>query len=254
MPDLVCIYRLSDANKNTKLPYATKQACLLNFIKHFDPSTVHLLVDSNGLSSETYNFCKSLHDTHSFAKVALFGQKNDGKLPYLGSQYEGGSSSASWRSGWRYLNELKLEDSQLIYLTEDDYIHRSNAKTVLLEGLDRAAYCSLYDHKDKYIPASRGGNQYTEDDGGQQTRILTTNSAHWRLTNSTTLTFASSIKVLREDENIWSKWTAGSHPNDYQAFLELNLKGRSLITPIPGYSTHAEMAWASPFIDWEKEL
>src|ERR1019366_2382781 len=112
MSDLICIYRLSDANKNTKLPYANKEACLNNFLCNFHASTVHLLVDSNGLSDATYNMCKDLHDTLGFAKFALFGQKNDGLHPHLGSQYEGGSSTKSWKSGWRYLLELGLDDSQ----------------------------------------------------------------------------------------------------------------------------------------------
>jgi hypothetical protein len=35
-------------------------------------------------------------------------------------------------------------------------------------------------------------------------------------------------------------------------FLDLRDKGRSLITPLPGYSTHGETAWLTPLIDWSK--
>jgi hypothetical protein len=33
-------------------------------------------------------------------------------------------------------------------------------------------------------------------------------------------------------------------------FLELRDKGRSLISPLPGYATHGETAWLTPLINW----
>jgi hypothetical protein len=64
------------------------------------------------------------------------------------------------------------------------------------------------------------------------------------------MTFASKVKTLREDESILRKWTNTTHPHDFQMFLELRDKGRSLITPLPGYSTHGETAWLTPLINW----
>ena len=41
---------------------------------------------------------------------------------------------------------------------------------------------------------------------------------------------------------------------DHQKFLELNQKGRYLISCLPGYSTHSVKEWISPCIDWSQYL
>jgi hypothetical protein len=66
------------------------------------------------------------------------------------------------------------------------------------------------------------------------------------------MTFASKVSTLKRTENILRKWTNGTHPNDFQMFLELRENNELLITPLPGYSTHGETAWLSPLTDWSK--
>jgi len=68
------------------------------------------------------------------------------------------------------------------------------------------------------------------------------------------MTFSSKISTLKRVEPILRKHTAGTHPNDFQMFLELRQQGELLITPIPGYATHGETAWLSPLTDWEAYL
>jgi hypothetical protein len=112
-------------------------------------------------------------------------------------------------------------------------------------------FVSLYDHPDKYLPPSKGGNPYCEG-GAEDTRVYKTDSVHWKITNSTTMTFAAKVSTLKENENILRKHTSGTHPNDFQMFLELRANNKLLITSIPGYSTHGETAWLSPLTDWSK--
>ena len=81
---------------------------------------------------------------------------------------------------------------------------------------------------------------------------MLTKSCHWKLTNSTTMTFAARVSTLKADEAILREFTSGTHPNDFQMFLALREKQHGLITPIPGYSTHGETAWLTPLIDWSK--
>jgi hypothetical protein len=68
------------------------------------------------------------------------------------------------------------------------------------------------------------------------------------------MTFASSVKALKEDEEVLRKWTKDTHPHDFQMFMELKQIGRRLVSSIPGYSTHGETEWLSPLTDWQKQL
>ena len=54
------------------------------------------------------------------------------------------------------------------------------------------------------------------------------------------------------NESILRNHTSGTHPNDFQMFLELRENNKLLVTPIPGYATHGETAWLSPLTDWSK--
>ena len=146
---------------------------------------------------------------------------------------------------------LDFNSNYSVYLVEDDYLHLKGARKVLLEGIKIADYVSLYDHPDKYLNANQGGNPFVQD-GGEVTKVYRSESCHWKLTNSTTMTFASTADVLKRDKEILQKWTTGTYPEDFKMFIELRENDRSLITPLPGYSTHGETQWLSPFIDWSK--
>jgi hypothetical protein len=226
------IYRLSD-NSYNKDRMRTKSECLGNFFWKFcsvNKLKVYILVDTTNLRQETRDLL-TVYDTFEVHYV------------------NGGSSAASWKLAFEFAQQFP--DDDYVYFVEDDYLHRHNSYLVLMEGLERADYVSLYDHNDKYISSFDGGNPFIDDDGGEATKVFRTKSAHWKLTNSTTMTFATQLKTLRDDADVWHRWTmTGPHPHDFQAFLELNKKGRSLITPIPGWSTHCEERWASPGIDW----
>jgi len=65
------------------------------------------------------------------------------------------------------------------------------------------------------------------------------------MTNSTTMTFATTVKTIREDKDVWMKFTEAAYPQDMKIFLELREKGRTLIQPIPTKATHCEPAWAA---------
>ena len=163
------------------------------------------------------------------------------------------SNGGSSAGGFRIVMEaaLQLPTEEIVYFMEDDYLHLTDSRKILLEGLTRAHYITLYDHPDKYIPAEHGGNPLIDLDGAEETKVFRTNTRHWKLTNSTTMTFASTVNILREDEDILRSYTQGSYPRDFEMFLALRNKGRALVTPIPGYATHGETTWLSPLTNWE---
>jgi hypothetical protein len=207
----------------------------MNAVNVFGRENIHLFVDETNLVQNTREMVTSFDNSYGFGKLTF---------------YTGGSSAQSWRYVAEYAKQF--DDEDVIYFLEDDYLHLNNSKEVLLEGIEIADYVSLYDHFDKYIPAIKGGNIFIDEDGGEVTKVFRTKSTHWKLTNSTTMTFATTRKQLIKDWNVWDMFTVGSYPEDLRAFITLRDNGVSLITPIPGYSTHCIPEWASPGIDWEK--
>ena len=147
---------------------------------------------------------------------------------------------------------LTYDDNEIVYFIENDYLHKPKSQKILKEGFNLGApFVSLYDHPDKYLEPSQGGNPYC-DGGAEDTRVYLTDNCHWKITNSTTMTFAAKVSTLKRTEPILRKHTSGTHPNDFQMFLELRQNNELLVTSIPGYSTHGETAWLSPLTDWSK--
>tara|TARA_Y100000593_G_scaffold92396_1_gene183899 strand:+ start:1074 stop:1769 length:696 start_codon:yes stop_codon:yes gene_type:complete len=220
-------YRISDGGYVKEKPsYVNNENCLDNFTRVFGNSNLTIIADN--VSDETF----------------------DGYLNHYGDEiirtkFGNGAESFNYSLD----KALDLNDDSVVYFVEDDYIHRQNSPMVLLEGISLGAdYVTLYDHPDKFID---GINPHVND-GGEETKVFLTKSCHWKLTNSTTMTFASTVKVLKDDEKIIRKWTTGKHPNDFEMFIELRNKGKSLISPLPGYSTHGETNFLSPLVDWER--
>jgi hypothetical protein len=147
---------------------------------------------------------------------------------------------------------LEYNDDDIVYFIENDYLHKPESVKILKEGFELgASFVALYDHPDKYLDPSNGGNPYSAG-GAEDTRVYLTDSCHWKITNSTTMTFAAKVSTLKRAEPILRKHTSGTHPDDFQMFLELRQQGELLITPLPGYATHGETAWLSPLTDWSK--
>ena len=221
-------YRISNNSYNkVKPPYVTKLNCLKNFLNKFSED-IHILCD-NLTDSDLKDFINSNPRLHpSFTNL--------GNAP-----------------SFRYClsKAIELDDEEIVYFVEDDYIHKTNSETVLNEGINLGAdFITLYDHPDKYVD---GINPYV-DGGGEETKVFLTNSCHWKFTNSTTMTFASKVKTLKEVYNIITPFVTGIHPGDFNMFIKLREFGKSLISPIPGYCTHGETVALSPLTDWQKEI
>ena len=228
-------YRISDAGYSKIKPeYVNNKNCLLNFVNVFQPEFGELKIYADNTSKETDDMIRSV------AKIEPI------KI------YEGSSAKS-----FRHVFEKAIvenDDDTIIYFVENDYIHRIDSRKILLEGIEMgSSYVALYDHIDKYMDADKGGNPEVEG-GGEMTQVFLTKSCHWKLTNSSTMTFASTVKNLKEDVYLIRKHTSGTYPTDYQMFVELRQLGKTLVTPIPGYSTHGETHWLTPLINWEEVM
>ncbi len=225
------IYRISDVGYNKVKPdYINNENCLANATKEFDDSIWSVIADN--VSSDTNDMIQK----YVTRDCILYTEKGNGAATFNLALDEA----------------LTYDDDEIVYFIENDYLHKPGSEEIIKEAFELgAAFVSLYDHPDKYIGPNKGGNAYCEG-GAEDTRVYKTDSVHWKITNSTTMTFASKVSTLKRVEPILRKWTAGVHPDDFQMFLDLRSQNELLITPIPGYSTHGETAWLSPLTDWDK--
>lgn len=225
------IYRISDAGYNKVKPdYINNELCLKNAVNVFNDAEWSIIADNT--SAETNSM------------IELYIPKN--QINHVSIGHGAGTFNLA-------LDEaLQHSDDEIIYFIENDYLHKPESQKIIQEGFGLgASFVSLYDHPDKYLDPTQGGNPYCEG-GAEDTRVYLTNSCHWKITNSTTMTFAAKVSTLKRVESILRKHTSTSHPNDFQMFLELRNLNELLITSIPGYSTHGETAWLSPLTEWNK--
>jgi hypothetical protein len=203
------------------------ESCFKNLLKEFPDECVTVFFDGD--------------------PTEHFVSKYDCKLV----RTDAGSETQSFTNLIEYiLNIDDLQDDEIIYIVEDDYLHKPGAMKILNEAFENidTDYVTLYDSTDKYFPGYFERFAY-----GFKTSLIFTANAHWRTTPSTTNTFATCVKTLREDAEIHYKFSA-QHlkiTDDHKKFHALWEKGRMLVSSIPGYSTHVENMQMSPVCDWE---
>lgn len=223
------IYRISDAGyKKEKPDYINNETCLKNATTVFEDEDWSIIADN--ISTETNDMIQKY--------------KSRDHIYYASVGHGAGTFNLA-------LNEaLTYNDDDIVYFIENDYLHKPESVNILKEGFELgASFVALYDHPDKYLDPGKGGNPYCAG-GAEDTRVYLTDSCHWKITNSTTMTFAAKVSTLKRVESILRKHTSGTHPDDFQMFLELRQLGELLITPLPGYATHGETRWLTPLTDW----
>ena len=229
---MTIIYRISDAGYNKVKPdYINNENCLKNATEVFKNAS--FLVIADNVSEPTKKMIRKYIE-------------EDSDVEYVSVGHGAGTFNLA-------LDEaVTLDDDEIVYFIENDYLHKPNSQKILEEGFELGApFVALYDHPDKYLDPSRGGNPYCQG-GAEDTRVYLSDSTHWKITNSTTMTFAAKVSTLKKYEDTLRNFTNGTHPNDFQMFLSLRDQAGLLLTPIPGYSTHGETAWLSPLTDWSQ--
>ena len=160
--------------------------------------------------------------------------------------FKAGTEATSFLYMLEYVKQQKFSADTIIYFLEDDYLHRPHWPKILREAftLPNVDYVTLYDHRDKYFLP-----QYTE----LKSKIFHTESCHWRVTPSTTNTYAMRFKTLQNHIDIHRSFSLRrTITADHDKFIKLAEEGATLISSIPGFSTHAEPDYASPCTHWEK--
>ena len=228
---MTIIYRISDAGyKKEKPDYINNENCLKNATEVFKDAS--WLVIADNVSEPTKKMIRKYIE-------------EDSDVEYVSVGHGAGTFNLA-------LDEaLQYDDDEIVYFIENDYIHKPNSQKIIEEGFELgASFISLYDNPDKYLDPSKGGNPYCQG-GAEDTRVYLTDNCHWKITNSTTMTFAAKVSTLKQTESILRKYTTGTYPNDFHMFLDLRQNNQLLITPLPGHSTHGETAWLSPLTNWK---
>ncbi len=219
-------YRISDKSYDKpKLIGATKEACLMNFVKAF-----HEVIFGEGEPAPGYVPPMTIiADKCERTTIKMLSETG---IPVVITDYGNAGSL-------RFALELAIkecQDDELVYFCEDDYLHLGSSPKLLNEAIKRTDYVTLYDHPDKYTP------QYN---GGEYSKVIKTASSHWRYTISTCMTFGTTIKILKEDLEIWKKYTDSTHPHDHHIFTELSKeKRRRLAVCIPGVACHTDLEYS----------
>ena len=232
---MTIIYRISSNGYNKKkLPNINNANCLVNAWSVLKDTKWKIISDNLEIQDDAFSLIKQLEE-HSNISVRYVNQ---------------GSGAQTFNTALDYA--LTLPDDEIIYFVENDYLHLEGSTEIIEDAFYLGAdYCTLYLHPDKFIPPSLGGNPEVDSDGGYTTKLYQGKKSLFFLVNSTTMTFAAKVGTLREDEEILRRFTTGTYPRDYDMFLALREKGRSLVCPVTSYSTHGEEAWKAPFVNWE---
>jgi hypothetical protein len=137
-------------------------------------------------------------------------------------------------------NDETIKNNDIIYFLEDDYVHHPDWVECIEDLFITYAnlnYVSLFDHLDKY---------YYEMYKNLVSKIIVTNTRHWRTTPSTCGSFIIPKNIFMEDYDILS-----TRDGDHEKFLWLaKHRNRTVITPIPGLSSHCINGVESPTINW----
>ncbi len=239
------IYRISDTGYNKVKPaYVNNENCLQNALKIFPWKEYDWSIIADNISTETNDMIQK-YIPRSY-------------INYVSIGHGAGTFNLA-------LDEaLQYADDDIVYFIENDYIHLKGSPQVLEEGFNLGAhYMTLYLCPDKFISPQNGGNPEVDTDGGYLTKIYQGETQLFAMFNSTTMTFASKVKTLKQDEQTLRDFTKGTYPQDFQMFLALRDKGKGLLCPLNTFSTHGETNWLAPLYkikqnelinEWEKHI
>lgn len=161
------------------------------------------------------------------------------------------SGAKSYIEAIDHIVDSPWKDHEIVYLLEDDYLHKPNWMKILHEGMSVIGagardifsyYVTLYDHKDKYtLP------EYEN----LASIVKVSDSVHWRTTPSTTDTFITTVGAVRRHKNVHKAFSENTKISfDHERFKYLWANGIALFSCVPGYSTHVEEDLLSPITDW----
>jgi len=149
-------------------------------------------------------------------------------------------------NGPSFLEQLEMaitvQDDELIYFAEDDYLYRPEAisKLLYIYAMEKAnSFFTLYDHPDRY---------FRDDNREVVQEIRLAGAWHWRTVESTTMTFGASARLVRATADIMRDHACEGRGMWYPILDE----GYDLWGPIPSLATHVHDGVLAPCVDWSE--
>jgi hypothetical protein len=221
---MIAYYRYSSKGKSPQ-DYGykkTKIDCLKSFLNAFFGVQKNIVLDN--CEPEDVEELESLGLLKAFDK-RLVTSKGNGK-------------GALWTIQHALENNPN-EDK--FYFAEDDYMYALRSDICLSVALEDvlkvSSFATLYDHGDKYVPFNRNPNPLLKHIG-EETILFRTKSSHWKLTNSTTMTFAANRLELELNMDLFEKYCVNPIPDDFNLFSALRLRHRYVASCIPSLAAH----------------
>ena len=218
---------------NTSLGFVTRELCFKNVVRTFGTEKINVTCDN--CADSVVEFIRS------------FNPKSV-EVTNLGNV----------KSFRHILNRAidECEDDDIVCFVEDDYAFRPESEKLIREGLEIADYVTLNDCQSKYKGIEDGGYNPYSHGGGENTKVVITESTHWKEMISTTMTFSAKRKTLKKDYEVFLAYNKDTdpHPMDFLMFIDLTkVKGRRMLASLPGRCAHVGLEM-SPFTDWESVL
>lgn len=219
------------------------ESCLANLLNTISlgPEDVYvklnLIFDGNEESFYN-NFCSSYLSINK----TIINEKFSTSVIFINA----GSGGKAGRLTLDYILSQSFDNEEIIYILENDYLHMpnwiENVRDIYQSHIN-FDYLSLYDHGDKYQYNIGFHKRYLS----LKSKIYVCKKLHWRTIPSTCFSFLTSPMTLKEDAKIFKNF------HDMKAFIILRyIKRRSLLSAIPGQSTHCMSEYLAPAIDWEE--
>ena len=209
------LYRVSsNSYKKPRLAEATKEFCLENFIKNVVHKCDEMILIGDNVDAPLKSFLEA---------------KTSDNIRFIDQQF--GSNGASFRFQLELASSFN--DDEVVLLQEDDYLYKSpgwpyhssvSYNEIFSEALQYADYVSAYDHPDKYIAPSLGGNKFINESGVENTGLFRTPHSHWKYTNSTTCTLRVPREPFARSKNLapFLQWRP---PIRFSSIYSTGLKG-----------------------------
>ena len=147
------------------------------------------------------------------------------------------------------IKEKNLSENTIIYILENDYVHVPYWAEILLDLYNTTGgnhYTTLFDHGDLYL-----FRQDRSDHFGMyrnwRPEVIVSRYRHWKTVQLACSCYVMSKKIFDEDCGILSQGLADN--TTYGIITKRS--NRVIWSPAPSLSTHSEIPFIAPVINWE---